>query len=217
MNAPHEHHIAVRRTARYYTLGPESGAPHIWYVCHGYGQLAQRFIGNFEVVEGKDRLVVAPEALSRMYVQGSEGTVGASWMTREDRLTEIDDYVNYLDALHQKITAGADVSTTLLGFSQGTATVARWVRYGMVRPKRLVLWGGVLPPDIGLEEDVRTLESVRIIFVLGMSDTLVNRDILTEQRFLLSRHGLDSDLIEFNGGHRLDSRILRFLADVQEV
>ena len=39
-----EHHLSVERTARYYTLGSLDGPRDVWFVCHGYGQLAARFL-----------------------------------------------------------------------------------------------------------------------------------------------------------------------------
>ncbi len=64
-----EHHISVTRTARYYTLGEISrGVAEVWFVCHGYGQLAERFIRHFAALDDGTRLVVAPEALGRFYL-----------------------------------------------------------------------------------------------------------------------------------------------------
>ena len=102
-------------------------------------------------------MIVAPEALNRFYLSreggraGASARVGATWMTREDRLAEIDDYVRYLDDLHREITEGQqrkNVRVTALGFSQGTATAARWLVHGTARIDRLVLWAGLLPPEI---------------------------------------------------------------------
>src|SRR3546814_5982443 len=99
-----EHSITVPRTARYYTMGePQDQPRELWYVCHGYAQLGSRFIRRFAPLDDGTRLIVAPEALSRFYLEvkgrtHAESPVGASWMTREDRLSEIDDYVAYLDA-----------------------------------------------------------------------------------------------------------------------
>lgn len=101
-----EHHLKVPRSARYFTLGDLSQAPEqVWYVCHGYRQLASRFLRRFVPLDDGTRWVVAPEGLSRFYVDpapgrhGPQHRVGASWMTREDRETEIRDYVRYLDRL----------------------------------------------------------------------------------------------------------------------
>ncbi len=47
-------------------------------------------------------------------------------MTKEDRENEIADYVDFLDAVFgEVVTPGARV--TVLGFSQGVATAARWL------------------------------------------------------------------------------------------
>src|SRR2546430_248789 len=133
-----EHAIAVPRTARYYTLGPTHGFPReLWFVCHGYGQLAGRFIQQFAPIDDGTRLIVAPEALSRFYLDPlserrhqRSPRVGATWMTREDRHAEIADYVSYLDLLSAEVKhhlAGASPRIVFLGFSQGTATVSRWL------------------------------------------------------------------------------------------
>ena len=58
-------------------------------------------------------------------------------MTREDRKSEIADYVEYLDAVLDEVTGASDVESggelvplTVLGFSQGAHTVCRWVAAG---------------------------------------------------------------------------------------
>jgi predicted esterase len=128
-----EHHFTVARTARYEQLGEPSAATHqLWLVAHGYGQLAEYFIRHFKSVHAADpegTVVVAPEALSRFYLAGNEGRVGASWMTTADRQAEIADQSAYLNALLAQLLAACppDVRVTVLGFSQGTATVSRWL------------------------------------------------------------------------------------------
>src|SRR2546430_12104530 len=83
----------------------------------------------------------------------AERRVGASWMTREDRLVEIEDYVRYLDAVHDHVRGGMrsePVSVHAIGFSQGAGTVSRWAALGKTHVDRLVLWGGGIPPDLDL-------------------------------------------------------------------
>jgi len=123
------HHVSVQRTARYYTLGKLTGKTRrIWFVLHGYGQLAQYFIRRFDVVADDETLIIAPEGLSRLYIDTEFGKVGASWLTREDRDQEVNDYVAYLDqvlasVLGDRSLVGLDI--TLMGFSQGASTVCR--------------------------------------------------------------------------------------------
>src|SRR5260370_684450 len=146
-----EHFFSTPRSARYFTLGSPQGATDVWIVCHGYGQLASRFLERFRALESERRCIVAPEGLSRFYLteNPSERRVGASWMTKEDRLHEIDDYVRYLDTLHTQVVPG-NARVTALGFSQGTATVCRWAAFGAARIDRVMVWGGGVGAGSGL-------------------------------------------------------------------
>src|SRR5207245_4750618 len=72
-----EHHLAVAKTARYYSLGePGPATRQLWYVCHGYGQLAGRFLRHFEPLDDGSRVIIAPEGLSRFYLRSEERRVG---------------------------------------------------------------------------------------------------------------------------------------------
>ena len=101
-----EHRLSVPRSARYFTAGADSRtARDIWFVLHGYGQLVGRFLCYFVGLSDGQRMVVVSEAFSRFYLEGDvRDKVGASWMTREDRLAEIDDYVHYLDVVFSEVT-----------------------------------------------------------------------------------------------------------------
>src|SRR5436189_6276382 len=95
-----EHHVSTPRSARYFTLGSSEHAAEVWFVCHGYGQLASRFLERFRPIEAERRCIVAPEGLSRFYLTESaaERRGGASWVTGGDRLREDEDYVRYTEA-----------------------------------------------------------------------------------------------------------------------
>src|SRR2546422_2073748 len=95
-DTPQEHHLPVSRTARYYTLGePGRGTRQLWFVCHGYGQLAGRFIRHFEQLNDGSRVIVAPEGLSRFYLSESapQRRVGASLMNPGDPLPREENHV----------------------------------------------------------------------------------------------------------------------------
>lgn len=217
--APREQHLIVPRTARYYTLGDAGDdVREIWFVLHGHGQLAARFIRPFERLADGTRLIVAPEALSRFYldpVGAKDRRIGATWMTREDRLHEIADYVRYLDELRAFVLAQLardDVRTTILGFSQGVSTACRWVCSGDVRADRLILWAGPIPPELGTPEDVRRLGKTRVSVVFGREDEYATPDVVRAEGDRLSALGVPFDLHDFSGGHHLDAQLLLDLA-----
>ena len=211
LQAPHAHHLRVQRTARYYTLGGSGAAPRtIWFVIHGYGQLAGEFVRFFSDLANDDTLVVAPEAMNRFYLVNPDKApardrpVGATWMTREDRDSEIADYVEYLDALFDEVAADAvrdGALVNVIGFSQGTATATRWVTHGRSSLHRLVLWGGLIPPETNLARGPEALRHLPLTLVLGSRDHYVSEVMLATEQARLDAARIPYDLIRFDGGH----------------
>jgi len=213
-----EHHISVSRTARYFTLGNSSGVAEVWFACHGYGQLASRFLEKLRVLDDGRRYLVAPEGLSRFYLSESatERRVGATWMTREDRLAEIDDYARYLDGVYADVFGSLDrarVSVHALGYSQGASTVSRWVAMGKAKIDRLTLWGGEFPPDLDLTLDtvVNRLRAARMTLVYGRSDEYITPKVVSGVLERLRQHGIPYEEIPFDGGHEMNEAVLRSL------
>lgn len=210
-------HLAVNRTARYYTLGKWNAAiQHVWFVCHGYGQLAYYFIKNFKTLNDGQNLVVAPEALSRFYLKGFEGRIGATWMTKEDRLTEINDYVNYLDLLYEKVFTHIDrqqIKVHLLGFSQGAATVSRWLALGKVEVENLILWAGLWPPDLQFEVNRHKLLNAKTYLVYGNDDPFRDEKKIRERKAIVEQEGVAYEEITFEGEHNIPEAPLRQVAE----
>ena len=212
-----EHHLAVTRSARYYLLGePSAQTRRIWFVCHGYGQLAAYFLRHFAFLAEADpaTLIVAPEGLSRFYLSGNGGRVGASWMTRDDRLAEIDDHIQFLNQLADGVFAQCppDVRVTVLGFSQGTATVSRWLAQASFRPARLVLWAGGFPDDLAPDAARQLLAGLPLTLVVGTDDEFITAAQATRQLELLRQLGAAPDYVSFAGTHELNRAVLTELA-----
>jgi predicted esterase len=218
--SPDEHHIRISKRARYYTLGSVDDAHDIWMVCHGYGQLAGRFIRNFEIIDQPGRMIVAPEGLHRFYIDpppkpAAERRVGATWMTREDRETDIADYVDYLDTLASEIMARSpQARLRVLGFSQGGATMLRWVVRATRVPDHLMLWAGEVPGDVDWKAGARKLTATRIDVVRGDRDEGIPAALLERNLRALDEVQLTYHLHSFSGGHRLDDELLRRLASL---
>jgi predicted esterase len=218
-----EHHIQVSKTARYFTLGISGrGVTDVWFACHGYGQLAADFVKEFECIDSPERLIVVPEALSRFYIQAGPGfhapdaKVGATWMTREDRDAEITDYVSYLDTLYAHVFSTIDRSTvrvTVLGFSQGGATVNRWLMRGKVRADRLIMWGSLFASDIDLAAAAKLFQAIDLNIVYGKRDQFASADIIANYEATIKQIGVPYNLIAFEGGHRMDRGTLTRLAE----
>jgi predicted esterase len=203
-----EHRITVSRSTRYFTLG--RAEREVWFVLHGYGQLAARFLRHFEPLDDGTRLIVAPEGLSRFYLteDPAERRVGASWMTKEDRLAEIDDYVRYLDAVYVAVVGSSRARVTVLGFSQGAATACRWTTLGASKVARLIVWGGEVPPDL----DIKTLQARRLSLAYGSHDEYFTPKVVAATEARLREQGVPYELVPFDGGHEINGPLLKKLA-----
>ena len=214
---PAEHHFPVTRTARYHQQGELSASTRqLWLVCHGYGNLASYFVRHFAFLAENDphTVVIAPEGLSRFYLQGTSGRVGASWMTSEDRLHEIDDQNRYLNDLTAWLLpqCAPDVQVSVLGFSQGTATASRWLVQAPFRPAQLILWAGNFPEDIPHEAATRLLTGLQLHLVVGDSDGYFSDEQVAQQEAQLRTLGGQPTTTRFEGHHELKWLVIRRLA-----
>lgn len=215
-----EHHLAVKKTARYCVLGDlDKNTSDLWIVCHGFGQLARDFISAFEPIAKPGRVVIAPEALSRFYksqgtVHNRETPVGATWMTSEDREAEISDYIAYLDTLAGTLRSQASPSAelTVLGFSQGAATVSRWVAGSSPKLKQVVLWGGLLPPEFTSSDSLGGLLAQPLAFVVGNTDRFFPQPMVESEINRLRGLKIQLLLTQFEGGHIVDPETLQAIA-----
>lgn len=210
---PKENHIKVTRTARYYTLGEiNKNTRVVWIVLHGHKMLAGNFINTFEELAANGDYIIAPEALSRLYVKGDSGNVGANWMTKEDRDSEISDYVNYLDELYEKEIASykKDFSfeVNAFGFSQGAATLSRWLALGRSKVNKAIFWCGNLAHDIDYSKSGQ-FKNTSIYLVFGNRDKYYPADFYKTQVELLKKHGIEPKYHIFNGGHEVKMGVMR--------
>lgn len=199
--------IKTQKTARYFTLGElTSKTKNIWIVCHGYAQLANHFLNWFEAINSEENFIVAPEALHRFYWKGFDGKVVASWMTKEDRLDDIADYINYLDQVTLSILQNVNrkqIKLNVLGFSQGGATVCRWVTQSNLKFDSLTLWAGAFPEDIDYFEEREYFNSLNLHIAIGDEDPFYDEERVAKQKQLLADRNIDYTLIRFKGHHKV--------------
>lgn len=208
-----EHHIPVTRTARYFTLGDvSSSAKDVWIVIHGHRQLAKDFIMKFEPLAAEGSVVFAPEGLMRLYVKGDSGNVGASWMTKEDRESDIKDYVNYLDRLFfDEIEPKAKkhgLKINALGFSQGAATLSRWLALGKAKVDKAVFWCGSIAHDVDFSK-TENLKHTEIFQVFASNDPYYDNTFPAGQTAILKNAGISSSPVIFDGTHMVNAELMK--------
>lgn len=200
-----EQHFTVPLNCRFFQLEAQGEPKAHWYVLHGYGQLAKYFIKKFNKLPANGIHVTAPEGLHRFYLEGNGGRVGASWMTKEDRETDIANYVQVLNALHQNNAwAHEKLERVLFGFSQGCATAMRWLCLGDVQFDRLIMWAGSFPTDLPLGQVKEKLQNTTLTLVIGDNDEFIKSEHIIKLQDLLDQANIEYDLLRFQGEHHID-------------
>lgn len=209
--------IIVPKTARYFQLGEFTEQTEtVWFVCHGYAQMANYFIKKFDVLDTNKNLIIAPEGLHRFYWKGFSDRVVASWMTKEDRTNDIKDYVNFLEMVYKEVLSSfknKNVKINVLGFSQGTATVCRWIANNKSQVDNLILWAGGMPNDLNFENDKPIFNKMKNYLVIGNEDEFINEKQVAEQTDLLLKNNISFELIRFDGTHEIPPDVLLNLAN----
>lgn len=202
------HNITVPKTANYYTIGDVKTAKTIWIVLHGYGYLAEFFIKKFEPILNNETCVIAPEALSRFYLNGFNGKIGASWMTKLQRMEEIEDYTNYLNLLFDtliKENNGIYTKLNIVGFSQGGATACRWFATKKIHCTNLILWASVFPEDVDFNAIQKT---TKVFLVYGTKDEFLTEERVASVKKQLANSTVDCKIITFDGSHDIPKEVL---------
>lgn len=199
--------LTVEKTARYFLDEPEGEVKVDLLAIHGYRQLGRNFIKRFDSLAEQGVRVIVPEGLHRFYVEGYSGKVGASWMTKEAREDDIEDYVKYLERLAETLGLGQR-PLVLLGFSQGGPTACRWLASTDIPVSQLILHSSVFPNDFDFEGSQEKLGEIPAIAVFGDTDEFAPEDIISKKTDWVRSKGVVLELRRFKGGHEINQPLV---------
>ncbi len=209
-----EKRIQFEYNARYFQFGElNENTKNLIFVIHGYGQQAKYFLKKFESLNQQGNCIVAPEGLSRFYLEGFSGRVGATWMTKEDRLSDIENYIVYLNSIYESLKPNLqkNISVSIIGFSQGSATASRWAASLPFDFSQLILWAGVFPPDMDFDKASAKFAKKKMFYVYGTEDPFLTKERLEEMKQLSQKLKVNPKIIKFEGGHEIDKETLNQL------
>lgn len=204
-------YLQTQRTARIAVLGEAGPAVQdCFVVMHGYRQLAERFLRRFAPLAAPERLILAPEGLSRFYLADQRPHVGASWMTREDREHEIEDQFAYLELLYRRFAErlSPTVRWHLFGFSQGVATLWRWLLQSELEASSITICCGIVPEEEN-ERLQQQLQQARLCNIYALADEFIPVRKSEEQAEKLKQGYPHSQNLAVEGAHDLHREMFR--------
>ncbi|MEO9484217.1 MAG: alpha/beta hydrolase [Ekhidna sp.] len=208
-----QHHLEISIKTSYYTLNDlTEETERVWLVFHGYGQLAEYFIRKFKDLDPKKNFIIAPQGLSKYYLEGVYGRVGASWMTKEDRLTEIENQYSYIDEVLNTVGDISGKKLVYFGFSQGTATMGRYAAHAKIPFGQMIIWAGTFPPDTQPEDWKYLTGEEGVHYYTSKQDIYFKDEMIPQQNEVVKKAlGRTPELHWYDGGHRVMPGLLNFI------
>ncbi|MEP3210332.1 MAG: esterase [Maribacter sp.] len=210
----HEKQVTYQTTNTYETLNVLSAkTKNIWIVLHGIGYLSKFFIKYFDELNTEENYVIAPQAPSKYYLKNEYKYVGASWLTKENRVLETANVLAYLDAVYASEEFPADCNLIVFGFSQGVSIATRWIASRKIECTQLILYAGGIPKELTAEDfDFLKNKETQVTAIVGNTDQYLNGEILqyeTSRIEELFRSRAEQQM--FEGGHELKKEIINAL------
>jgi len=208
-----KHNISFEFSSSYITYNKLTDkTENIWIVFHGYGQLSKYFIRRFDVLEGDKNYIIAPQGLSKFYVDEDFKNVGASWLTKEDKESDLLNQQKYLIKLMDELKSKIDFSKikiNLFGFSQGVSALTRLLINYNMKIDNIIIWAGWVPDEF-FNINKNVLKDTNLFFVVGNKDKYYNNPIIKGyiEKFKKTLNK-EIDYFVFDGGHIVDRKVLK--------
>ena len=185
----------------------------IWFIFHGYGQLADEFAKSFSELISEENCLIFPQGLSKYYLKGIGNKIGANWMTSHDRDIDIANYLSYLNQIfdHEVKPYQENIELNILGFSQGGHTASRWIYHSNIRYKKLILWGSGLAHEIDQKKITKSFSHGKNLVLIGDQDKFIDVNRLKKMRSKYEKIGFNYKTLEYHGGHDIYPEILKKL------
>lgn len=208
-----EKKVSYQISNTYSTLNTfTSSTKNVWVVLHGIGYLSRYFLKYFKDLNPDENYIIAPQAQSKYYLNDDYRHVGASWLTKENTEAEIENVLEYLEAVYTAEALQNAPNFILLGYSQGVSVATRWVARNKIECSHLVLCSGGLPVELE-KDDFEFLTNTKVTMVYGTKDEYLNEDRLKKEHAKAKDlFGEKLEIISFKGGHEVNVDVISKIA-----
>ena len=184
-----------------------SKTKNVIFACHGMGYLSRYFLKYFKGLNSDDNYIIIPQAQSKYYIAPKMKHVGASWLTKENTLKEMENIISYFDSVlsNEKIE---NLNFIFLGYSQGVSVAMRYLAKRKIIVSKLILMSGGIPKEL-TPKDFKYLKNKAVIyFVYGDKDEYISEDFLNSEKKRFEDLFSNINYIEFDGNHEIKTEII---------
>jgi len=208
-----EKEISYQTTNSYSTLNSLTKATkNVWFVCHGMSYLSRYFLKYFKELNPEENYIIAPQAQSKYYIPPAFKHVGASWLTKENTLKEIDNVMRYFDAVFEAEQIPNDINLIVFGYSQGVSVAMRYVAKRQLKCNQMILHSGGIPKEL-VSDDFNFLQGhCKISLIYGIDDEYLNDERMQQEtKRVHELFDTNVSVIPFDGKHVVNVDIINSL------
>ncbi len=179
---------------------------NVWLVFHGIGYLSEFFIKYFRDLNPEENYIICLQAPSKYYKDTKTyDQVGACWLTRENTDIDIENVLNYVDAVvNQELRMNASQQLIVLGYSQGVSIASRWVGRRQRVCNKLILVSGGIPTEF-VSENFDHCKGLKVIHTVGACDPLFSKaEVKNQEDYIFSLFGDRLTICNHDKGHKID-------------
>lgn len=206
-----EKEISYQTTNTYSTMNElTEKTKNVWFVCHGIGFLSRYFISYFNQLNAEENYIIAPQAASKYYLKNEYKHVGASWLTKENTQTEIENVLENLNVIYETEQIPYRPRFFVLGFSQGVSVALRWVSRYKILCDKLIIYAGSIPSELTAKDfDFINHEETEVINIVGTEDEYLTEKRMQQEiekmKLLFGKHYTFNT---FEGKHEMSREVL---------
>ena len=203
-----EKEIVYKVSNSYSTLNTlSSKTKNVIFACHGMGYLSRYFLKYFKGLDSDLNYIIVPQAQSKYYIAPKMKHVGASWLTKENTLKEIENVINYFDSVFQNENIEGK-NLIFIGYSQGVSVVMRYIARKKIFFSKLLLMSGGIPNELTSEDFKYLGDQSEVYYVYGEKDEYINGEFLKLEKNKIKNIFKSVNSISFEGNHQVNVDII---------
>ena len=208
-----EKEISYQTTNSYSTLNNLTKATkNVWFVCHGMSYLSRYFLKYFKELNPEENYIIAPQAQSKYYIPPAFKHVGASWLTKENTLKEIDNVMRYFDAVFEAEQLPKDKNFIVFGYSQGVSVAMRYVARRQLRCSQMILHSGGIPKELIADDFAFLQDNCNVSLIFGTDDEYLNAERMqSETKRVHELFDRNVTIVPFDGKHVVNVELINQL------
>lgn len=184
-----------------YSLSPKT--KKVWLVLHGIGYLSRYFIRLFKELNEETNYIIAPQAPAKYYKDQNYQRIGASWLTKENTEIEIENNLNYIEAIILKEKIPKHVDLIVIGYSQGVSIAGRWLARNKIAPKYFYIISGAFPHELKQKHFDHLQNTTKLYHIVGKNDPYFKKENVLLEKKRVATIFPDIKFITHEGGHEL--------------